>query len=78
MKAKYNKIHNVTIEEQDFLGMAGEVQTALVIIFPDDNPLQYVNNKTLQFFEQDDREVLVEWLDEIRESNYNSAVSFVI
>ena len=78
MKVKYNKIHNVTIEEQCFPGMAGEVQTALVIVFPDDNPDLYVNKKTLQFFEQDDRETLVEWLDEIEDINHNSAVSFVI
>ena len=78
MKATYNKIHQVEIEEREFPGMAGETQIRLVIVFPDDNPDQYVNNNTLQFFEQDDREVLVNWLDDIDEINLNSAKSFVI
>ena len=78
MKTKYNKIHDVIIEEQDFPGMVGEIQTALVIVFPDDNPDQYVNNETLQFFEQADREALVEWLEQIEKDNYRSSVSFVM
>jgi hypothetical protein len=77
MQTKYNKIHNVTIEEQDFPGMVGESQTALVIVFPDDNPDQYVNNQTLQFFEQDDREILIEWLNRIAADNLASARSFI-
>jgi hypothetical protein len=78
MKAIYNKIHQVEIEEQEIPGMAGEVQLVLMIIFPDDNPDQLVSNKNLHYFDQDDREELVKWLDEINEVNAASAKSFSV
>ena len=78
MKTVYNKIHQVTIEERDIPGMAGEAITVLVITFADDNPDLYVSNQTLPYFEQNDREELVQWLNDISESNAQAAHNFVM
>ena len=66
----------VTANENEFEGMAGEPMT--VLQFTDESGKMVNSTDVMSMVSSEHEKEIREWIDQLRKSNYNSAVSWCI